>query len=183
MIYGRDGNVPTAYKTTSNMAPDGTEIDEDKNLGRWINRQRCLYQSGKLKKERQAELENLGLKWVVLSTTSWNTMYDCLCVHVGKRKAEGTWDGIVPSCFETDDSPPKKLGRWVNRQRSAYLSSRLKDEFYIKLKDMGIKWADGSLKKLVQNDGTVPDDMDFDGEDDGGDEVVTIADGNQVVEI
>lgn len=158
-----DGNVPTAYKTSSNMAPDGTEIDEDKNLGRWINRQRCLYQTGKLKKERQVELESIGLKWVVLSNTSWNSMYDALSNYVEKRKREGTWDGVVPACLETDDSPPKKLGKWANRQRNAYLSSKLKDEFLIKLKDIGIKWADGSLKRLVVEN-CAEDDDDADAE-------------------
>jgi len=48
-----DGNVPTNYRIKGNTAPDGTEIDEDKNLGRWINRQRSLFQAGKLKKHRQ----------------------------------------------------------------------------------------------------------------------------------
>jgi hypothetical protein len=153
LMMRRDGNVPTAYKTTSNTAPDGTEIDEDKNLGRWVNRQRCLYQTGKLKKERQLELESIGLKWVVLANTSWSSMYDALCIYVEKRKSDGTWDGIVPVCFETDDSPPKKLGKWINRQRNAYISSRLKDEFFIKFKDMGIKWADGSVKKLAVEKG------------------------------
>lgn len=27
--------------------------DEDKNLGRWVNRQRSLYQAGKLREDRQ----------------------------------------------------------------------------------------------------------------------------------
>lgn len=48
-----DGNVPTNYRIKSNIAADGTEIDEEKNLGRWINRQRSLFQGGRLKKERQ----------------------------------------------------------------------------------------------------------------------------------
>eukprot|EP00978_Attheya_sp_CCMP212_P041131 scaffold232018_cov45-Attheya_sp.AAC.1 len=44
-----DGNVPTNYRIKGNTADDGTEIDKEKNLGRWINRQRCLFQGGKLK--------------------------------------------------------------------------------------------------------------------------------------
>jgi hypothetical protein len=45
-----DGNVPTNYKITGSTDEDG----EEKNLGRWINRQRSLYQSGKLRKDREA---------------------------------------------------------------------------------------------------------------------------------
>ena len=46
-----DGNVPTNYKIKS--APDGTVYDEEKNLGRWINRQRSLFQANRLRKDRQ----------------------------------------------------------------------------------------------------------------------------------
>ena len=44
--------VPTNYriKTTRN---GGKMNDEDKNLGRWVNRQRSLYQDGKLRSDRQ----------------------------------------------------------------------------------------------------------------------------------
>merc|ERR1719469_842362 len=81
-----NGNVPTNYKIKSNTAPDGTEIDEEKNLGRWINRQRSLYQYGRLKKDRQQELERIGLKWSVLSTSTWENMFEALCHYVTTRK-------------------------------------------------------------------------------------------------
>jgi len=167
-IINRDGNVPTAYKIKSNTAPDGTEIDEDKNLGRWINRQRCLYQTGKLKKERQLELESIGLKWVVLVGTSWNSMFEALCSYAERRKKLGKWDGNVPLCLETEDSPPKKLGRWMNRQRNTYLSGKLRDDFFMKFQELGIKWADGSVKRLTgeKNDTmSIDDPLDNDDED------------------
>jgi hypothetical protein len=44
-----DGNVPTNYKIKGSRDENG----EEKNLGRWINRQRSLYQSGKLRKDRE----------------------------------------------------------------------------------------------------------------------------------
>lgn len=147
-----DGNVPTNYKIKSNTAADGSEIDEDKNLGRWINRQRSLFQAGKLKKERREELERIGLKWAVLSTSSWLAMYDSLCKYVETQKKlskDATWDGNVPANQETDDDPPKRLGRWVNRQRSAYANKKLKKEFADKLETLGLKWTafDVSNKK------------------------------------
>lgn len=137
-----DGNVPTNYRIKSNTAPDGTEIDEEKNLGRWINRQRSLYQGGRLKKERQMELEQIGLKWSVLSTTSWETMYEALCLYAKRKRAldpEGQWDGNVPANYKTEDS--KSLGRWVNRQRSAFAKRKLKDEWVKKLNLIGLKWS------------------------------------------
>jgi hypothetical protein len=77
-------------------------------LGRWVNRQRSLYQAGKLRKDRQLvciswecttvacrfgtdpvssfvmgqALEKVGLKWSMLATTSWESMFDTLCDYV-----------------------------------------------------------------------------------------------------
>mmetsp|Transcript_33958 Transcript_33958/g.74487 ORF Transcript_33958/g.74487 Transcript_33958/m.74487 type:complete len:1402 (+) Transcript_33958:287-4492(+) len=135
-----DGNVPTNYR----IRADSNDYDEDKNLGRWINRQRSLYQSGKLKKERQEELERIGLRWSVLSTTSWDVMYDALLEYAEQCRQENPqsgWDGNVPANYKTDDSPPKSLGRWVNRQRSAYAKNKLKDEFVVRLEQAGLKWS------------------------------------------
>jgi len=139
-----DGNVPTNYRIKGNTAPDGTEIDEDKNLGRWINRQRSLFQAGKLKKHRQVELEKIGLKWSVLSTTSWQVMYEALCQYAEMRKKEDPnlkWDGNVPANYKTPENPQKSLGRWVNRQRSAYAKNRLKEDFVEKLEKIGLRWS------------------------------------------
>ena len=138
-----DGNVPTNYKIKTSRRADGSELkDEDKNLGRWINRQRSLFQAGKLKSERKKLLEDIGLKWAVLSTTSWHTMYDALCEYVeAKRQSDpnAKWDGNVPAGYETEDK--KKLGRWVNRQRQAYANKKLKKEFVDNLEELGLKWV------------------------------------------
>jgi len=153
-----NGNVPTNYKIKNNTATDGSEIDEDKNLGRWINRQRSLYQADKLKKERQIELEKVGLKWAVLSTTSWHAMYDTLCKYAQERRdsdENSYWDGNVPASHETDDKPPKRLGRWVNRQRSAYATEKLKKEFVIKLEKIGLKWTAHDKKLLTKANGEI----------------------------
>jgi hypothetical protein len=44
--------VPTNYRIKTKLGAVARE-DEDKNLGRWVNRQRSLYQAGKLRKDRQ----------------------------------------------------------------------------------------------------------------------------------
>ena len=148
-----DGNVPTNYKIKTKG--EGVDGEEDKNLGRWINRQRSLYQAGKLKDDRRVQLEEIGLKWAVLSTTSWHTMYDALCKFaIAKRTIDesGHWDGNVPAGYETDDKPPKKLGRWINRQRSAFANKKLKKEFVEKLQKSGMKWTASDSKKDIEND-------------------------------
>lgn len=139
-----DGNVPTNYKIKSNTPPTSGGIeDEEKNLGRWVNRQRSLFQAGKLKKDRQRDLERIGLKWSVLLTTSWASMYDSLREYADEKQKQSPhgWDGNVPANFKTRSNPPLSLGRWVNRQRSAYAKGRLKDEYVKKLEAVGLKWV------------------------------------------
>ena len=135
-----DGNVPTNYQIKSR--PDGGFNGEDKNLGRWVNRQRSLYQSGKLRKDRQVMLETVGLKWSMLATTSWDEMYDTLKEYADEQvKKEGQWDGNVPATYRTNDNPPRALGRWVNRQRSAYAKKKLKQDLVDQLNRLGLKWS------------------------------------------
>jgi hypothetical protein len=54
-------------------------------------------------------------------------MYDTLVEYVNERKAaDGDWDGNVPANYKTNDVPPKALGRWINRQRTAHQNISLK---------------------------------------------------------
>lgn len=70
-------------------------------------------------------------------------MYEILVEYVDNRKAvAGDWDGNVPANFRTTlHSPPRPLGRWVNRQRSAHQKLKLKAEWFEKLSSIGLKWS------------------------------------------
>ena len=82
---------------------------------------------------------NIGLKWAVLSTNSWQSLYEALCKYANeKTRNGGKWDGNVPAIYETEDK--KKLGRWVNRQRSNYTSDKIKPDQIAKLERIGFKW-------------------------------------------
>jgi len=133
-----DGNVPTHYQIKK-RADDG----EDKNLGRWVNRQRSLYQAGKLREDRQKALEKLGLKWSMMVSTSWESMFESLKLYAAemKEKNGGKWDGNVPATYKTKDDPPLSLGRWINRQRAAYAKKTLKKEYVDKLSALGFRWS------------------------------------------
>ena len=138
--------VPTNYRIKISKEKAKSFIkddDEDKNLGRWVNRQRSMFQAGKLRKDRRASLEKIGLKWSMLATTSWESMFETLCLYVEeKKKGEAaSWDGNVPANFRTEDIPPRALGRWINRQRSAYGKNKLKPEYVAKLNEIGLKWS------------------------------------------
>ena len=101
-----------------------------------------MFQAGKLRKDRQLALEKIGLKWSMLATTSWESMFETLCQYVKEKKKDGAeWDGNVPANYRTEDVPPRALGRWINRQRSAYGKSKLKPEYVVKLNKIGLKWS------------------------------------------
>lgn len=174
-----DGNVPTHYQIKAK--PNGKFSGEDKNLGRWVNRQRSLYQAGKLRKDRQIALERLGLKWSMLSSTSWESMFQTLEEYIEERKQkEGTWDGNVPANFRTNDNPPRALGRWVNRQRSAYSKGKLKTECVDQLNAVGLKWSVHEKNGRSSQDLDVgEDEFDDNGEDEymGGGETSTKSSG------
>lgn len=156
-----DGNVPTNYKIKSNIPSYNTD-DEEKNLGRWVNRQRSLFQAGKLKKDRQQDLEKIGLKWSVLLTTSWTTMYDSLCAYAEEKRKLSShgWDGNVPANYKTRSNPSLSLGRWVNRQRSAHAKGRLKDEYVKKIDAVGLKWVIHARNRTNEEDDVDDDDDD-----------------------
>jgi hypothetical protein len=168
----KDGNVPTNYKIKSSIV-DICPDDEEKNLGRWVNRQRSLFQAGKLKKDRQEDLEKIGLKWSVLLTTSWTTMYECLRSYAEEKQKQNPhgWDGNVQANFKTKTNPPLSLGRWVNRQRSAHAKGRLKEEYVTQLEAIGLKWVIHARNRANEDD----DDDDDDDDDFIGGEFIQIS--------
>jgi hypothetical protein len=106
------------------------------------------------------KLENIGLKWSMLVTASWDVMYESLVEYVEQCKKSGAqWDGNVTAHYRTNDNPPRSLGRWVNRQRSAYAKKKLKKEYAEKLTKLGLKW---SVQQRLDGD----DDDDDDDDDD-----------------
>jgi hypothetical protein len=161
-----DGNVPTGYQIKAR--PGANFQGEDKNLGRWVNRQRSMFQAGRLQKDRQIELENLGLKWSMIQTVSWDDMYDALVAYADEQKAKsgGKWDGNVPAGYRTTGEPSRALGRWINRQRSAYAKNRLKDEYKEKLSSLGLKWSHREGNQRYTTSDPADDEIDVVEEDD-----------------
>jgi hypothetical protein len=117
-----------------------------------------MKQAGKLRKDRQLALEKIGLKWSMLATTSWESMFDTLCEYVeDKQKGGAEWDGNVPANYKTEDDPPRALGRWINRQRSAYGKKKLKPEYVSKLNELGLKWSVHERRPSYQYSNAEPD--------------------------
>jgi hypothetical protein len=97
-------------------------------------------------------------------------MYETLCDYVEEKKREGgDWDGNVPANFRTNENPPRALGRWINRQRSAFMKNKLKKEYMEKLNTVGLKWSvhERSERSKSEGQGDDFDDMDDDDYEDG----------------
>jgi hypothetical protein len=90
-------------------------------------------------------------------------MYDCLLRYVTELKSannnKSTWDGNVPANHKTDDNPPRALGRWINRQRSAYGKGKLKKEYVDKLNELGLRWSVHERKGIVSSSSPDEDDV------------------------
>ena len=110
-----NGKVPTDYKIKSSTAP--CLEDDNKNLGRWVNRQRRLFHAGKLKKERQRDLERIGLKWSVLLTTSRSTM------SVGESKKK-----VAPKAKSKKVAPKAKSKKVAPKAKSKKVAPRAKSK-------------------------------------------------------
>ena len=110
-----NGKVPTDYKIKSSTAP--CLEDDNKNLGRWVNRQRRLFHAGKLKKERQRDLERIGLKWSLLLTTSRSTM------SVGESKKK-----VAPKAKSKKVAPKAKSKKVAPKAKSKKVAPRAKSK-------------------------------------------------------
>jgi hypothetical protein len=131
-----DGNIPARYIT--NTTPP-------LKLGKWVSDQRTLKRKGVLRKDREERLGNIGLKWQARQPGKqvWSDMYAFLCEYAEEKMREsgnGSWNGHIPQRYETNTVPPRKLGRWVNNQRTAKAKGRLEKEREAKLERLGLKW-------------------------------------------
>jgi predicted helicase len=87
------------------------------NLGKWVSGQRTAYTAGKLDADRQRRLEGL-LKWTWdLLEAQWEEAFAMLGQY-----AEREGQARVPPRYTEGGF---SLGKWVNRQRTAYRAGKL----------------------------------------------------------
>ena len=125
-------NIPQLFKTI-----DGSSYQEDGlALGKWISTQRQRYQQGKLKSERIAKLELLGINWVLKD--NWDELYNLLknyyeCYHNIKVPEDFcTKNGI------TYDSRGLNLYRFILNQKSYRRKGELSEERLALLQELGV---------------------------------------------
>jgi len=110
-------NVPHVHK------------EDDENLGRWLNRQRVEKKKQTLNNERKRQLEDLGVKWQLTSTKTWNDMFILLTQYKGNN---GHCN--VPKRHKEDD---ENLGTWLSRQRVVKRKDKLDTNKIQQLEDLG----------------------------------------------
>ena len=122
-----DLEVPIKYETSSGFG-----------LGVWLEAQRAAHKAGELPQEQVERLDALGMDWTNRNDRKWMSLYDVAAAYYHEH---GNLN--VPSEYVTPDGV--LLGKWVARQRYAYLnpdrsSARVTPERKVLLDKLGMVW-------------------------------------------
>lgn len=122
-----DLEVPIKYETPSGFG-----------LGVWLGAQRVAHKAGELPQEQVERLDALGMDWTNRNDRKWMSLYDVAAAYYHEH---GNLN--VPSEYVTPDGV--LLGKWVVRQRYAYLnpdrsSARVTPERKALLDKLGMVW-------------------------------------------
>lgn len=122
-----DLEVPIKYETLSGFG-----------LGVWLGAQRAAHKAGELPQEQVERLDALGMDWTNRNDRKWMSLYDVAAAYYHEH---GNLN--VPSEYVTPDGV--LLGKWVARQRYAYLnpdrsSARVTPERKALLDKLGMVW-------------------------------------------
>ena len=122
-----DLEVPIKYETPSGFG-----------LGVWLGAQRAAHKAGELPQEQLERLDALGMDWTNRNDRKWMSLYDVAAAYYHEH---GNLN--VPSEYVTSDGV--LLGKWVARQRYAYLnpdrsSARVTPERKALLDKLGMVW-------------------------------------------
>lgn len=122
-----DLEVPIKYETPSGFG-----------LGVWLGAQRAAHKEGELPQDQVERLDALGMDWTNRNDRKWMSLYDVAAAYYHEH---GNLN--VPSEYVTPDGV--LLGKWVARQRYAYLnpdrsSARVTPERKALLDKLGMVW-------------------------------------------
>ena len=104
-----------------------------RELAHWVRNQRAAkrYNRPIIITERGKRLDEIGFCWQLVDPLSWESMFEGL----GKfRKIYGHCN--VPQHWQEN----KRLGKWVNTQRTAYKRGKLSPEKQRLLEEIGFAW-------------------------------------------
>ena len=105
------------YREFGNLnIPIDCKTPEGLTLGRWLPVQRQYRREGRLSEEQVHRLTEIGIAWEP-RRSQWETMFAAAEAYCQEN---GNLD--VPAAYQTKDG--LNLGKWIRRQREAYLKGR-----------------------------------------------------------
>jgi len=117
----REGNCNVPYE----------HKEDGQRLGYWLTMQKAMKKNGRLRKDREVRLTDLGVVWE-RSVQQWEDKYSLL---VRYREREGDCN-VMRSHREDGEN----LGTWLDKQRQKKRSGKLLVEQESRLTSLGVIW-------------------------------------------
>src|SRR5207247_161036 len=115
--------------------------DKYAELAHWVRNQRAAKRYKRpIIAERGKRLDAIGFVWRLNDPNSWESMFDRL---VAFKKVYGHCN--VPQHWKEN----KRLGKWVNTQRTAYKRGKISAEKQKLLEEIGFAWRLPTTNKRV----------------------------------
>ena len=122
------------HDTYGNLMVPGKYTDPDGYpLGQWIIKTRQQKLNGRLKEERIAQLDELGMVWNIFDA-KWEKAYALAAAYY-----EENGNLNIPRSYVT--AAGERLGQWVASQQWAYPKGKLTDEQVERLNRIGMYWG------------------------------------------
>jgi uncharacterized protein YbgA (DUF1722 family) len=139
------------FKRTNGHCRVPRGYEQDKTLGRWVDKQRIHHKSNKIRQDRKRLLDEIGFVWKDDGASNdkvWHQQHEKLLEF--KRK---NGHCMVPQRYERD----KSLGIWVAKQRNLHVNNKIRQDRKRILDEIEFVWkADHDklwhqqYKKLVE---------------------------------
>ena len=122
------------HDTYGNLMVPGKYVDPDGySLGQWIIKTRQQKLNGRLKEERIAQLDELGMMWNIFDA-KWEKAFALAAAYY-----EENGNLNIPRFYVT--AAGERLGQWVVSQQWTYPKGKLTDEQVERLNRIGMYWG------------------------------------------
>ena len=122
------------HDTYGNLMVPGKYVEPDGYpLGQWIIKTRQQKLNGRLKEERIAQLDELGIVWNIFDA-KWEKAFALAAAYY-----EENGNLNIPRSYVT--AAGERLGQWVASQQWAYPKGKLTDEQVERLNRIGMYWG------------------------------------------
>ncbi len=122
------------HDTYGNLVVPGKYVDPDGYpLGQWIVKTRQQKLNGRLKEERIAQLEEIGMVWSVFDT-KWEKAFALAAAYY-----EENGNLNIPRSYVT--ATGERLGQWLASQQWSYPKGKLSEEQIERLNKIGMYWG------------------------------------------